>query len=380
VLIGRSGAATPEARSAIAALQGRGIKVHAAACDVTDRAALSIVLAEISVSLPPLRGIVHAAAVIEDGLIHNMSRDQIRRVCAPKMLGAHYLHELTVGRKLDFFILFSSATTLFGNPGQGNYVAANAYLEGFAAARRASGLPALCVRWGAIDDAGFLARNQQVKEALQGRMGGAALASHVALDVLEKLLLENRSGLGVLEFDWRALNRFLPTANSPKFREIARSVEDAAETESGGEDVRSLLGRMDAAELTRTFIAMLKKEVGDILRISPDRIDEDRVLHDMGLDSLMGVELATAVEARFAVRLPVMALNENPTIARLSAKIIAELTGSEEAAGEPQDRGLAEQARQIVSRHADETYSEVIARTAEELESADFDATGRMIN
>ena len=135
-----------------------------------------------------------------------MDEDQIRSVLGPKALGAYYLHELTLDSTLDFFILFSSATTLFGNPGQGNYVAANACLEALAKNRRAAGLAATCVRWGAIEDVGFLARNEKIKDALQNRMGGSTIHSTIALDILEDMLVADRSGLGVMELDWNALS------------------------------------------------------------------------------------------------------------------------------------------------------------------------------
>ncbi len=380
VLAGRKGVVIAEARAALAQLEDAGVRVHATACDVTDARALSAMLSEIAVILPPLRGIVHAATVIEDSLIRNVNRDQIRRVFAPKILGAQHLHQLTLGKQLDFFVLFSSATTLFGNPGQGSYVAANAGLEALAAVRRSMGLPALCVRWGAIDDAGYLARNTHIKDALQGRMGGSSIQSAVALDALEELLLANRSGVGVLELDWSALRRFLPSAASPKFSGLASGSDDAGADNDGAEDVRRLLATLSAEELSATFVEMLKKTVGEILRTPAAKIDEHRSLYDMGLDSLMGVELSTAVESRFSVRLPVMALSENPTIARLSAEIISQLngrTGSEEqrAAAE-----AADQARQIAAQHAEEAPpAEVISLAAAKLHSDEPAAAGRMI-
>jgi phthiocerol/phenolphthiocerol synthesis type-I polyketide synthase C len=147
-------------------------------------------------------------------------------VLAPKILGARHLHELTRNRELDLFVLFSSATTPFGNPGQASYVAANACLEALAEHRRGIGLCATCVGWGPIDDVGFLARNEKTKEALESRMGGSAINSAIALDALEGMLLADRSGLAVLELDWHALSRLLPTPASPKFRELAWHAED----------------------------------------------------------------------------------------------------------------------------------------------------------
>jgi acyl transferase domain-containing protein/NADPH:quinone reductase-like Zn-dependent oxidoreductase/acyl carrier protein len=378
VLVGRRGLVTPEAQVAVAALQSAGVRVHAAACDVSDAKAIQTLLSQIAVILPPLRGIVHAATVIEDGLIRNMSRDQIRRVFAPKILGAQYLHQLTLGTRLDFFILFSSATSLFGNPGQGNYVAANACVEALAVLRRAMGLPALCVRWGAIDDAGFLSRNPQIKEALQVRTGGSAISSAVALDALEELLLANRSGMGVLELDWKALKRFLPTWASPKFGALMSAADVKADDE-GSQDVQRLLTTLSADEISATFIEMLKTLVGEILRTPPAKIDEHRPLYDMGLDSLMGVELSTAVEARFSVRLPVMAFSENPTIARLSAQILSQLDSRNGADVNAAHVEAADQVRQIASRHAGDAHAEVIALAAEKLQSGELAATSRMI-
>ncbi|MEQ1515684.1 MAG: SDR family NAD(P)-dependent oxidoreductase, partial [Usitatibacteraceae bacterium] len=158
VLIGRRGGATEEASAALAALKAAGVSVLVAACDVTDETALAKLLSDVTGSMPPLRGIVHAAAVIEDSMIRNVTPEQLHRVLGPKILGTQYLDVLTRGMTLDFFVLFSSATTLFGNPGQGSYVAANSAMEAVAANRRRAGYGTTCVRWGAIDDVGFLAR------------------------------------------------------------------------------------------------------------------------------------------------------------------------------------------------------------------------------
>src|SRR5690606_37912404 len=153
-LVSRSGPASETAQQAIAALQARGVTVHAAACDVTDAQAVNDLVAHIQHAMPPLKGIVHAAMVIDDGLIRNATAEQIERVLAPKVLGGQHLDAATRDLSIDFFVMFSSGTTLFGNPGQANYVPANIWLEGLARQRRAQGRPATCVRWGAIDDVG----------------------------------------------------------------------------------------------------------------------------------------------------------------------------------------------------------------------------------
>ena len=171
-------------------------------------------------SMPPLRGVLHAAMVIDDGLISDLDAARIQKVFAPKVQGAMHLDAATRDRPLDFFVVFSSATTVFGNPGQASYVAANRFLEYLVEHRRVKGLPALAVSWGPIDDVGYLARNRGVGEALESRLGGRALSAKEALDTLDRLLAEDRSGIAVLNFDWSHLRRALPAASSARFSRI----------------------------------------------------------------------------------------------------------------------------------------------------------------
>jgi phthiocerol/phenolphthiocerol synthesis type-I polyketide synthase C len=374
VLISRSGPASDSAREAVTALVASGVQVVAAACDVTDRQALGKLLTGIARDMPPLRGIVHAAVVIDDGLARSTTAEQIERTMAAKVLGACHLHALTQKLPLDFCIYYSSATTLFGNPGQGNYVAANNWLEALAAQRRAQGLPATCVRWGAIDDVGFLARNEKIKDALQGRMGGSAMESTLALDALESMLLTNASGLGVLELDWNALNRFLPSAGAPKFSGLARS--DSAGDDDRGNDVAHLIATLDDAALHTAFSGMLKAEIGQILRVAADKIDPQRSIYDMGLDSLMGVELIVALETRFGVRLPVMALSLSPTVDKLATRLMQLLRGDDAAPVVDQVTSLVEK---LVSDHAADVSPQTITDLVAEIKNDEANPPRRMI-
>jgi acyl carrier protein len=355
-------------------MKQQGVQVYATACDVTDTVALSALLRLINSTMPPLKGIVHAAMVIDDGLIRSMNAAQIERVLAPKVLGALHLHQLTATLALDYFILFSSATTLFGNPGQGNYVAANTTLEALARNRRTAGLAATCVRWGAIDDAGFLARNAAIKDALQSRMGGGALNSAVALGALESILLANRSGLAVLELDWQALARFLPSANAAKFSEMAQQDSDA--DADNGVDIQQMLTTLTAEELLIAIIDMLKQEVGEILRVATDKIDAHRSIYDMGLDSLMGVELVMALESRFGVRLSVMALSASPTIAKLAERLITQLSGN----AKPETSAAQQQVEQVAAQHGTEMSAESMRNLMQDVQSNSTDSHKRMIS
>ena len=324
-LVSRSGEAGPEIQQALEGLRGDGVTIKQSAFDVTDTAAMAQLFDEIENELPPLRGVIHAAMVVADKLVRNMDAGDLEKVFAPKMVGAMNLHELTKRMPLDFFVLYSSATTFFGNPGQANYVGANMFLEALAQARRDRGLPAICVSWGAISDVGYLARNEEIKASLESRMGGAALKSAEALEVLEQLIVQDRSGLGVLDYGWSALQRFLPSAAAPKFSVLALQSDEGELDAEGLIEIQRWVQELSAEELTVLFVDLLKKEVGEILRIPPDKLDEHRSVFDLGMDSLMGMELVSAVEARFGVNLPIMALSEGPTIARLVERIVAQL-------------------------------------------------------
>lgn len=367
VLLGRRGPATEEAQPVLAQWQAQGIDVQALACDITDRLQLQQVIEQIAASPYPLRGLVHAATVIDDALIRNLDAAQVQRVLEPKAKGAQYLHELTADTALDFFVLFSSATTLFGNPGQANYVAANNWLEALARHRRRHGLAATAVLWGAIDDAGFLARNTQIRDALQSRMGGAALRADIALARLEQLLLADRSGLGVLELEWKALARFLPTASSPRFSALARAHGGEQDEDNDAEDIQQMLQALDDAELLERFEELLKHEVSEILRLPAARLDRQRPLQDLGLDSLMSVELVGALEERFGIRLPVMELSESSSIEKLAVRILELLRGEHSADESDEKAALAEN---FLARHGAQFEAGELAELSTALDDA----------
>ncbi len=367
ILISRSGPASEQSRTALDNFKKQGINVYADACDVSDKNALKTLLSDCESDMPPLKGIIHSAAVIDDGLARNLDRDQISRVLNPKIMGAQNLHDLTLNKNLDIFVLYSSATTLFGNPGQSNYVAANLWLEALATHRKQQGLAATCVRWGAIEDVGFLARNSKIKEALQNRMGGTALPSTTALNELEQMIMQKSSNIGILEFEWRALNSFLPTANTAKFREITLQSSDNDNSNENYSDIEMLLEELTDEELKETFINMLKKELSQILLIAEDKIDPDSSMYDIGMDSLMGVELMVAIESRFQIQIPIMSLSDSPTLSKLTDRIIAQLRGEDVEESSTQD--IQSQVTDISSRHATDAKTEQINELVDEIES-----------
>ena len=372
-LLSRRGAAgTPGAERILEQFSAAGVSVAAPPCDVSDAIAVRDTFASLELLLPPVRGVVHAAMVIEDALLRDMDAGQLHRVLAPKILGALHLHEATRERELDFFILYSSATTLFGNPGQAAYVAANMALEALAAERRALGLPATCVGWGPIADVGYLSRNERVLEALVGRMGGAALKSEDALHALEPLLASSVGNFTLMDLDWATLSRSLPASQAPKFCRLARSVlgERSAHAESA-QDLRRRLGALGGAELTAALTEIVRGEVAEILRMAPERIEAGTSLLDMGMDSLMAVELATSIESALDIQLSALALSGGPTIESVVDRVVRLLHPAEDAApAGAADAGLAAQVLIVAAQHMGDLSEDIAAEFGTDIGSA----------
>jgi acyl carrier protein len=335
---------------------------------VTDRSALENLLKTIASDRPPLRGIVHAAAVIQDSLVTHLDQEQIYRVLAPKMLGGQHLHQLTLDRDLDFFILFSSATTLFGNPGQAGYVGANCWLESLAHYRRNMGLPGTCISWGAIGDVGFLARHPEIKESLQNRMGGRAMSSEIALERLESFLDDDFSVVGLMALDWQALSRFLPGSQSPRFSEIAQTSGEKGHDDDRTRDIYLLMNELSGEAFLDELIKILQAEIGVILRIPPQKIDPLAPFTDMGLDSLMGVELVAAMESRFDIRLSAMALRDSRNLTRLAHTIFDRLKGRGVKKNSDDPSGTRQQIQLLSERHGVDTSQEEAEKLATRIE------------
>ena len=318
-LVSRRGATTEEAREGLAELQRAGCSVQDYAADVSDGAALAQVLSQVRAGQPPLRGVLHSAMVLDDGPMLTQTGARLQPVLAPKLAGAWHLHELTQGDALESFIVYSSATTVIGNPGQGNYVAANLYLEALVQWRRAQGLPGLAIAWGAIKDVGVLTRNTTLDAQLQQRSGLAATPAHLALAELGRMLACGASVVSVAQFNVQRLTELLAAARAPRFTRLA--------PKSGGEVAgiaRQTLAERIAlvpAEQRRPLVLdTLREQLGRILGTTAAKIDLERQLPDLGLDSLMAVELAQSLEAEVGRPVSVMQM-----IQATSALAVAEL-------------------------------------------------------
>lgn len=308
VLVGRSGPQSDEAQELVRDLLAQGVDLRALRCDVADPEALSALFGEIAGTMPPLRGILHGAMVLDDRLVASITGEQLTRVLTPKVEGAVQLDRLSGGAALDYFVMFSSITTVIGNPGQGAYVAANGYLEGLARLRRERGQPGLALAWGAISDVGILARKQGLAEALSKRVGVKAMLARDALDLMAQALSEtgsrpDRAVLAIGSLDWGAARR-LPALGSPSFAALTRdgSLVDAAERTSI--DLKALVGSQPEDVVRKRVVEVIVEEIATVLRVPKQEISPTKRLSEIGLDSLMAIELATALQDRLELETP----------------------------------------------------------------------------
>ncbi|ACK51645.1 Beta-ketoacyl synthase [Methylocella silvestris BL2] len=308
-LVGRSGANTPEARQTLADFKAAGVKVHVAARDISNGWEAKALVQTIAKEMAPLGGVIHAAMVLDDALIVNLEAQQLRKVLAPKVAGAEHLDRLTRGVALDYFVLFSSATTVIGNPGQGAYVAANGFLEGLARQRRAAGLPALAVAWGGIEDVGLLARNHSLKDTLASRAGVKGMSARRALDLMSEALSRSSAGeddamLVIAEIDWATARTHLPLLSSPTYAELIREDEAAEADKREKIDVAALLLTRAPEDVRKTIVEVIVEEIAHILRLPLETLNRSKPLSEIGLDSLMAVELGVSLEERLSLEAP----------------------------------------------------------------------------
>jgi acyl transferase domain-containing protein/acyl carrier protein len=324
VLTGRRGMATPGAGDLVAALSALGARVTVAAVDVADRDALAAVLRAIPAELP-LRGVVHAAGVLEDGVLATQTADSFARVFAPKLTGAWNLHELTAGDQLACFVVFSSLAGMLGAAGQGNYAAANSCLDALAAHRRARGLTAQSLAWGAWSQGGMAAGLHDALQTRLARQGMGVLSPAHGIALLAQALGRPEAQLGIGAIDLQALGRALGTAVPPVWRALVRAPARGATADARGAWAARLMAQPEARRADEVR-AIVQAEIARVLSWSTaSAVPIDRPLQELGLDSLMAVELRNALGQRVGASLPATLAFDYPTVTALARWLLDKL-------------------------------------------------------
>nr|AXL05387.1 rifamycin polyketide synthase, type 1 [uncultured bacterium] len=318
----------------IAELTGQGATVAVVACDVSDRDQVAALLAEHRPT-----GIVHLAGLLDDGVIGALTRERLAGVFAPKVDAVQHLDELTRDLELDAFVVFSSAAALMGSAGQGNYAAANAFLDGLMATRRAAGLPGVSLAWGLWEQAGGLtAHLSATDQARMSRGGVLAMTPAEALDIFDIGLAAEQALLVPIKLDLRTL-RSQATAGGEVphlLRGLVRASRRVARTAAasgGGGLVHKLAGR-PAEEQETVLLGIIQAEAAAVLGFAaPELAQGTRGFNDIGFDSLTAVELRNRLSAATGVKLPATLVFDYPTPVALARHLREEL--GESVAGTP---------------------------------------------
>jgi acyl carrier protein len=309
VLMGR-GPASKSAQKTLDALRAEGTEVVVARGDVARVDQLAAVLESINASMPPLRGVVHAAGTLDDGILARLDERRLREVMAPKVEGAWNLHALTLDTALDFFVLFSSAASLLGSPGQAHYAAANAFLDALAWHRRAEGRPALSINWGPWAEVGLATRPEQRRHLAQH--GIEAMPAADGVRTLSHLLPRSATQVAVLRVDWaRRRSELRPGLNPPL-------ITDLLQAPVGQPPAGDALRRAGPQERQRLLQSYLRDQVAGKLGLTPSRLDIQLPLNQLGVDSLIAVELRAQIERELGIVVPVVQLLDGPSVSGLA--------------------------------------------------------------
>jgi acyl transferase domain-containing protein/acyl carrier protein len=340
--------------TAIRELESLGACVHLASVDVADEVELSGFLDDFRAQgWPPIRGVVHAAGVLQDRLLAQLDAAALNAVLRPKVMGGWLLHRLLHDNPLDFFILFSSAGSVLGQPGQGNYAAANAFLDALAHHRQAEGQPALSINWGSWAGEGFAdsvgGKRLAARLAL---LGISSISPKQALEILGRVLGQNAAQVAAVPVNWKQYREFDPAASAtPLLSDLGR--EEAELTRSAGQThaKRETLLAAEPAERRQLLQSYLSEQVARVLGLSKSTLDLQQPLSQLGLDSLMAVELKNRIAADLNVNVPVVKFLQGFSVDHAVTQVLDQLEEESTNPTTPLAAAIAHPAEQRNAQH-----------------------------
>jgi NAD(P)-dependent dehydrogenase (short-subunit alcohol dehydrogenase family)/acyl carrier protein len=315
-------------------------RIHTFAADVGDEAQVTELLERIRAELPPLAGVVHLAGVLDDALLSEQSLERFRTALSPKALGAWHLHRLTKNDDLEFFIVYSSASSVLGSPGQANYATANALLDGLVAEREAQGLPATSVNWGPWAKGG-MATSHAARANLSAQ-GLIPLEPGAALSALDEIIANGTGQATVIKANWQRAAKGGLGASRPSI--LDHVLPSAVGATRGDSELLRQLHEVPEAERGSFLTEFLRREVQNFLRLAQPPAATSRFL-ELGTDSLMAVEFSNRLIPQFggAFTINATAVFDYPTIGSLAEylagqvpDLVAQTNGAESVgASEP---------------------------------------------
>jgi myxalamid-type polyketide synthase MxaD len=323
----RPGSSLAAQIDAIRQLEAMGASVHLATVNVSVETQLASFLNAFErEGWPPIRGVVHAAGTLNDRTLFQQDADTFSSTWGPKVIGSWLLHHLLPKDSLDFFILFSSAASLLGSPGQANYAAANSFMDALTWQRKAQGLPALSINWGAWSEVGLAATAERAGRLAQ--RGFRSIAPDEGIEALSQLFKQGSAQVGVIPIDWKLVRQFSPeVAALPQFSRVAFTAQEQPPAQQDAQQGQLILSRdvllstepSRRAELLEDYLC---KTGSRILGLRKTVLDTRKPLNALGLDSLMAIELKNAIQTNLGIALPVAVLVAGPSISELVAELL----------------------------------------------------------
>jgi acyl transferase domain-containing protein/NADPH:quinone reductase-like Zn-dependent oxidoreductase/surfactin synthase thioesterase subunit/NAD(P)-dependent dehydrogenase (short-subunit alcohol dehydrogenase family)/ubiquinone/menaquinone biosynthesis C-methylase UbiE len=344
VFVSRSGASTPEAKELVASLEASGTSILLVSGDVANEEFINQVVTKAR-EKAPIGGIMQAAMVLEDALIDGLTIEGLNKVLTPKVKGTYLLHKATLNDPtLEFFISFSSVSSVVGNLSQSNYAAANAYLDALAHWRTAHGLPATSINWGAIGDVGYVATRKDLQLNMEKR-GIRTLPITEALAALAYAVTHPFSPQFVAApMIWNVAAKTLTALTLSKFGFVRREDEERNQQSQGSSATKSNKGGSQLAqklaaastleEKTAVVLEAIREKLASMLNVAQDSVEGDNRMSDLGVDSLMAVEMKNWIAADLkATNISVLDLTGGRSIAEIAEKIAKDLTSSSSSSG-----------------------------------------------
>jgi mycoketide-CoA synthase len=366
LLVSRRGLETPGARELRDELVSLGARVRIEACDVSDRGDLVRLLEQVPRE-HPLTAVIHAAGVLDDGLVESLTADRVDRVAAPKLQAAWYLHELTERLDIGTFVLFSSAAGTVGSAGQGNYAAANAFLDALAAHRRAHGLPGVSIAWGLWSDAsGMTQRLSAVDRERLTRQGWGALASVEALELFDQAVdSSGEASLLAAHLDVASLRAQQGAGTLPPLLSDLAAHAPGFAGQNGDRSGSLRLRLADLAEDERAgvLLRLVRAEAAAVLGSdSAAAVEPARAFKDLGFDSLTAVELRNRLSAATGLRLPSTLLFDYPNATQLVDYLRARIASHSPASESSPEAELDRLERTLLSIGHEDEQARLAAR------------------
>jgi acyl transferase domain-containing protein/NADPH:quinone reductase-like Zn-dependent oxidoreductase/surfactin synthase thioesterase subunit/ubiquinone/menaquinone biosynthesis C-methylase UbiE len=334
VLMSRSGVKTDFERDIVARMEANGVNVMIAKGSVDNKSDVERIFKEVAEKMPPIKGIQHAAMVLDDGSIPEIDNKRYMSVFKPKAVGCWLLHDVTKDMDLDHFISYSSISAIYGNPGQVSYVGANSFLDNFSAWRRAQNLPATTINWGVIGDVGFVARNAAqsgVVGDLLYKQGWKTFTIQQATWILEQMLLNNPIQRVATDSDWGMIGGFYPhTAHSSRFTHLVNEKQLNSNSNAGGGEgaLKSTIIDSKPEEQVDIFLGQLKDTFARVLGTTAAKIDTNEPVTKYGMDSLMANQIRNWIQSNVSIDYSMMRIMRGPTMEEMTSQILDELNGT----------------------------------------------------